>query len=156
MTSTDSSKKPVKVDKWDGVAVKNALDDGARKVFTEDLDFVEQFHLCDMRLAMCTVAVLIALYALLWDWLYPFPASTSVLAKCAASYFFVTMVATLYIQFVERGIFFVGYNRDLSMKIEGCNAVLFNASVSSAQKNESFTLTVQMKAKLEGCPTSDK
>ena len=70
-----------KVNKWDGSAVKNALDDAVRDILIKRLNYVENFKLVDGRLAICSIAVGIAMLALLWDYLYPFPASRSVIVN---------------------------------------------------------------------------
>jgi len=47
---------------------------------------VEDFKLVDRRLAICTTACSFSLLALVYDYLYPFPASRYVLATCAIRY----------------------------------------------------------------------
>jgi len=102
----------VKIDKWDGSAVKNALDDAVRKVLTEKFHYIENHSLMDGRLIICGLAVGIAMFALLWDYVYPFPQSRTVLILCVLSYFLLMGVLTLYTTFKEKGIFLVAVKKD--------------------------------------------
>lgn len=104
--------KPVKVDKWDGTAVKNALDDAVRKIFVERFKYQESHSLMDGRLAICGFAVMVAMFALVWDYLYPFPQSRPVLIICVLSYFLLMGVLTLYTTMKEKGIFFTALQKD--------------------------------------------
>lgn len=58
------------------------------QVLIEKFKFTENFNLMDGRLLMCGVAVGVAMYALLWDYLYPFPQSKWVLSTDKICMFF--------------------------------------------------------------------
>ena len=97
--NTTEVKEAVKVYKWDGTAVKNALDDAVKEVMTNKLPYKENFGLKDGRLVICGVAVGVAMFALLWDFLYPFPLSRPVLIGCVTTYFILMGILTLYTTF---------------------------------------------------------
>ncbi|XP_054013870.1 signal peptidase complex subunit 2 isoform X1 [Hylaeus anthracinus] len=103
---------PVRVTLWDSSAVKNALDDMVKDVLIKKYNYIENYALLDGRLALCGVAVIVAIIGLLFDYLYPFPASKSVLVVCVTIYFFVMGLLSLYTTHKEKNIFVVAIQRD--------------------------------------------
>ena len=77
------------IEKWDWNAVKNALDDSARKFLISQENFTEDHKLMNGRLIISTVAILFSIYGIVYDWLNPFPESRSTLIICVISYPFI-------------------------------------------------------------------
>lgn len=101
----------IKINKWDGSAVKNAIDDVAKSVMIKKYNYLENFDMVDKRLALCGVAVIVAIVALIWDFLHPFPTSRPVLIACVTTYFVLMGILSLYSNYVENGIFVVAIQR---------------------------------------------
>jgi len=141
--------KPVKVDKWDSCALKNALDDGAKQVVVDKLGYHESHNLMDGRLLICSIAVGFAMFALIWDYFHPFPLSRNVLMLCVISYFLLMGVLTAYLTFVEKGIFLVAEEKDRAM-MDPDN--IWRLSSTLRKYDDTYTLTVSYvdgKTKLE-------
>lgn len=109
---SDIEEEQIAVCKWDGTAVKNAMDDAVKEVLTEKLSYEEDHSLMDIRLIICGLAVAVAMFALAWDYFYPFPASRQVLIGCVGTYFIMMMVLTVYTTYKEKGIFVVVAEKD--------------------------------------------
>jgi len=110
--NSGETKEQVKVYKWDGTAVKNALDDAVKDVMTTKLPYTENFALKDGRLVISGIAVGVAMFALVWDYFYNFPLSRPVLIGCVTTYFILMAIHTLYTTFKEKGIFVVVMQKD--------------------------------------------
>ncbi|VDL85513.1 unnamed protein product [Schistocephalus solidus] len=97
----------IKINKWDINAAKHALDDAAKEITKSHYEVKECFRLFDGRLVLCTLAVLVALVAVGYDYgVLPL--------TITCSYFIVTSVLSWYMYFIEGNIFFTGIQADKS------------------------------------------
>jgi len=129
----------IKVDKWDGSAVKNALDDAVKRVFTEKFTYTESHALMNGRLVISSLAVSTALFAVVWDYLHPFPLSKVVLITCVLTYFFLMGVLTLYTTYKEKGIFMVMLKHDPSGMDQ---PIRWEATSTLKRFDHMYTLTI--------------
>lgn len=110
----------ITVDKWDAGQVKNVLDETAKQVILQHFKYQESNLLVDIRLFLCALPVAAAFFALIYDFLHPFPESAGVLKICVASYFILIFILTLYSTFVESNTILIAYKKGknkLSIKL---------------------------------------
>lgn len=129
----------VKINKWDGAAVKHAIDDSVKLALMQRPHCTENFGLVDGRLLICALAVLIALVALGWDFKHPFPESKPVLIICVGSYFVLMGILTLYTTYREKNIFAVAMQKD------GSDQKTWQASSDMRKYDDQYMLTLSVK-----------
>ncbi|KAI5705482.1 probable signal peptidase complex subunit 2 [Diaphorina citri] len=143
---TSEEKPIIAVNKWDGSAVKNALDDAVKDVLIKKYNYTECFRLMDGRLLICGIAVSVAMFALLWDHLYPFPQSRPVLIMCVTTYFLMMGILTLYTTYKEKGIFAVAKK----------DHIVWEASSYLKKYDDMYNLVLQYKDTKTGVTRSEQ
>lgn len=101
----------ITVDKWDAGQVKNVLDETAKQVILQHFKYDENNLLVDIRLFLCALPVGAAFYALIYDFLHPFPESAGVLKICVYGYLVLIIILTLYSTFVESNTILIAYKK---------------------------------------------
>lgn len=109
----------ITVDKWDAGQVKNVLDETAKQVILQHFKYDESNFLVDIRLFLCALPVVAAFYALIYDFLHPFPESAYVLKTCVYAYIVLIIILTLYSTFIESNTILIAYkNKGKNTKIK--------------------------------------
>lgn len=104
------------VDKWDSSQVKNVLDEMAKQILLQHFKYDESNLLVDIRLFLCALPVASAFFALIYDFLHPFPESAPVLKLCVYAYIVLIIILTLYTSFVESNTILIAYKRGPNKK----------------------------------------
>lgn len=99
------------VDKWDASQVKNLLDESAKQYILDQYKYEESNFLVDIRLVLCFLPVCAAFYALIYDFMHPFPESADVLKTCVYSYFALMIIMTIYSTYVESNTILIAYKK---------------------------------------------
>lgn len=74
------------------------MTDGVLQVLIKTYGCTENHGLMDGRLVICTIAVAFAMFALVWDYLRPFPESRPILIICVTAYPFLCTLLSLLTQ----------------------------------------------------------
>lgn len=125
------------VDKWDATQVKNILDETAKQYVLDRFKYQESHYLIDIRLVLCALPVFSSFYALIYDFLYPFPQSANVMRICVYSYLILMTILTLYSTFVESHTILIG-----NKKGRGKNKSKIVVRSWMKRYDEHYTLTI--------------
>lgn len=149
--STTTTTETISVDKWDSGQVKNVLDETAKQIMLQHFKYEESNLLVDIRLILCALPVASAFFALIYDFLHPFPESAGVLKICVFSYLVLVTILTLYSSFIESNTILIAYkkfpNRKNKTKVKLLSKMKrfddqYTLILETPQKNNSWTKSV--------------
>lgn len=153
--SEEEKASKVEVNKWDSNAVKHAVDDGIKRVLEDAKGYRELNRLVDGRLGISALAVGFSLFALAWDFLYPFPASKPILIVCVLSYFALMGVLQLYTWYIEAGYFYVALDEDPTGRKPTVKWIL-SSSLKRFDHNYRLEMEVQVEGETRGTASLNK
>uniref|UniRef100_A0A1B0G7B1 Signal peptidase complex subunit 2 n=1 Tax=Glossina morsitans morsitans TaxID=37546 RepID=A0A1B0G7B1_GLOMM len=131
----------VKINKWDGAAVKLALNDAVKHtLFATRPHLKEHFGLINTRLILSTSMIGVALMAYGWDVTHPFPESKPVFMFCAVAYFSLMGVLTLHTTFREKGTIVVA-----TEEMPNGERRFWEASSDMKKYDDKYTLVLSVK-----------
>ena len=157
----------ITVDKWDAGQVKNVLDETAKQVFLQHFNYSECNIMVDIRLFLCALPVASAFFALIYDYLHPFPESASVLKICVYAYIVLIVILTLFSSFVESNTILIAYknsitgNKKRKIKVKLLSKMKrfddqYTLIMESPQKKNSWTKSVGNYFDVNGVFVQDK
>lgn len=137
----------ITVDKWDAGQVKNVLDETAKQVILQHFKYQESNLLVDIRLFLCALPVGAAFFALIYDFLHPFPESAGVLKICVYAYIVLIIILTLYSTLIESNTILIAYKK-------GKNKTSVKLISKMKRFDDQYTLTLQLPKGQHSCTKS--
>lgn len=141
------------VDKWDSGQVKSILDESAKQILLDRFKYEESNLLVDFRLFLCALPVVAAFYALIYDFLHPFPESASVLKLCVEAYIVLMVILSIYSTFVECNTIMIGYKKPRG-KGKGAKSMKIRLISKMKRFDDIYTLIIESPNSKKECKKS--